>query len=283
MKFNLPENVHISVVIPNYNRSHELLRAVKSALAQTLAVHEILVCDDGSSDNSKQLIEELNHPKVKWIDCGKNGGPAAPRNIGVEKSSGNYIAFLDSDDEWLPVKLEKQLKCMQTLKLPLSCTNAFRMVNEENKGAYLSYDKDRITLIDFMRQNSVICSTVVIEKDFLVNTSLFPTDKHLVAFEDNALWLRLASQSDLAFVNECLIYYKDDSQTSIRNKWQFDSWDVFGVVFTDFKKWASKKGINFTPLQKKELKRLFGRIKRKGAASDWEKMKLNIKKIIGKA
>lgn len=279
----MPESkTDISVIIPNYNRSHELIRAVKSALFQTISVHEILVCDDGSTDNSRHLISELNHPNVKWIDCGKNGGPAIPRNIGIEKSTGNYIAFLDSDDEWLPVKLEKQLQHMETLQLPVSCTNAFRVVNNVVKGPYLNFDKERISLIDFMRQNSVICSSVLVEKNFLNSKSVFPTDKKLIAFEDNALWLRLASGSDFAYVNECLINYKDDAEASIRNKWQFDSWDVFQLVFTDFKKWTAEKGIKLTSVQQYELKRLFGRIKRKGAPSGWELLKQRIKSIIGR-
>ncbi len=281
-EIKLPDSINISVVIPNYNRSHELIRAVKSALSQTLPVHEILVCDDGSTDNSKALITALNHPKVKWIDCGKNGGPAIPRNIGIEKSSGNYLAFLDSDDEWLPQKLQIQVDAMRQSGLPICSSNAYRIVNGENKGPYLTYSNERISLIDFMRQNSVICSTFMAEKALLQNTSYFPADKFLIAFEDNALWLRLAAKSDFTFVKECLINYKDDAQGSIRNKWNYDSWHVFDLVFTDFSKWAAEKKIALTSVQQQELKRLFGRIKRKGAPSKWENIKLSVKKLIGR-
>lgn len=278
----MSEIINISVVIPNYNRSHELLRAIKSCLIQTFTVFEILVCDDGSTDNSRQLVNELNHPKVKWLDCGKNGGPAIPRNIGIKESKGNYIAFLDSDDEWLPSKLEQQIEVMQKTGLKIVCTNAYRILNGENKGAYLSFNKSTITLSDLMQQNTFICSTVLAEKFILLNTSLFPIDANLIAFEDYALWLRLSSQTNIAFVNQCLVNYKDDAQASIRNKWNYDSWDVFQVVFTDFKKWIQLKNIHLKPEQKHELNRLFARIKRKGAPSDWEKIKLNVKKIIGR-
>lgn len=85
------------------------MKAVTSALNQSYSVHEILICDDGSTDNSKELISNLNNPKIKWIDSGKNGRPAIPRNIGIKNAEGNWIAFLDNDDEWLPYKLEKQV------------------------------------------------------------------------------------------------------------------------------------------------------------------------------
>ena len=104
------DDVKISVIIPNYNRSELLKKAITSVLNQSYAVLEILVCDDGSTDNSKEVIEQFNNQTIKWIDCGKNGRPAIPRNIGVKKAKGNYIAFLDNDDEWLPTKIEEQVK-----------------------------------------------------------------------------------------------------------------------------------------------------------------------------
>src|ERR1700739_3316319 len=100
----------VSVIIPTYNRQNTLLRAVKSVLQQTYTVHEILICDDGSDDDSKKIITELKSEKIKWLDCGKNGMPSIPRNKGIQYSTGDWIAFLDSDDEWLPNKTETQLK-----------------------------------------------------------------------------------------------------------------------------------------------------------------------------
>jgi len=89
----------VSVVIANYNRSDMLVKAIQSALEQTYSVLEILVCDDGSTDDSREKVKALNNEKVQWIDSGKNGRPAIPRNIGLSKSKGDWIAILDNDDE----------------------------------------------------------------------------------------------------------------------------------------------------------------------------------------
>ncbi|MBK8586703.1 MAG: glycosyltransferase family 2 protein [Bacteroidetes bacterium] len=78
----------VSVVIANYNRSDMLVKAIQSALEQTYSVLEILVCDDGSTDDSREKVQALNNEKVKWIDSGKNGRPAIPRNIGLSRVKG---------------------------------------------------------------------------------------------------------------------------------------------------------------------------------------------------
>ena len=267
----------ISVVIPTYDRGKELILAVKSASNQSFPVWEILVCDDGSSDNSKQLISELNDPKVKWIDCGKNGGPAIPRNKGIEQSSGNWIAFLDSDDEWLPTKLEKQMEAIQTLSVLASCTNASRIRLGKDEGAYLKYSKNIITLADLMHSNSIICSSVLVNKQLLLSTSLFPIDKHLIAFEDFALWLRLTTKSNFAYVNESLVKYFDNVETSIRSGFQMDSWDVYGIVMPDFKTWVKNNKVNLSAFQKQELKALTKRIKNKGIPTAWDELKRKTK------
>lgn len=270
----------ISVIIPTYNRAAELIVAVKSASSQTFPVYEILICDDGSSDNSRQLITELNNPKVRWIDCGKNGGPAIPRNIGIKQSSGNWIALLDSDDEWLPTKIEKQIEAIQQLSLLACCTNALRIRFGEDKGPYLDYSKNSIGLTDLFHQNSIICSSVIVSKDLLSTISGFPEDKKLIAFEDYALWLRLSTQSNFAYLSEPLVKYFDNVETSIRSGFKMDTWDVYSIVIPDFINWIKNHNINLTAFQKQELNALTKRIKNKGIPTVWDKIKHKIKVII---
>jgi glycosyltransferase involved in cell wall biosynthesis len=267
----------ISVVIPTYNRATELILAVKSASSQTFPVHEILICDDGSSDNSKQLITELNNPIVKWIDCGKNGGPAIPRNMGIKQSSGNWIALLDSDDAWCPTKIEKQVEAVQRLSVLASCTNASRMRFGEDKGPYLDYSKDSIGLTDLFHQNSIICSSVIVSKDLLSTISNFPEDKNLIAFEDYALWLRLSTKSNFAYLSEPLVKYFDNVETSIRSGFKMDTWDVYSIVIPDFIMWIKNGRVNLPDFQKQELKALTKRIKNKGVPTVWDKLKRKIK------
>lgn len=254
----------ISVVIPTYNRAKDLVKAVSSALDQSYPVTEVLVCDDGSSDDSKARIAEIHDPRVKWIDCGKNGGPAIPRNIGVKQSTGQWIAFLDSDDSWLPEKLEKQVQAVEKQKLKACCTNASRIRKGENAGPYASFQKENIRLIDLFYQNSVICSSVLAEKETLMRCSLFPESKAFTAIEDYVLWVRVATQSDFAYLDECLVNYFDNFETSIRSEHSNDSWAIFDKVFTDFRQWMKEKKIVLTSEQHKEFKLLQKRIKQKG-------------------
>ncbi|WP_063609592.1 glycosyltransferase family 2 protein [Shouchella clausii] len=100
----------VSVVIPTYNRANVLNRAVNSVLNQTYDNIELIVVDDASTDDTKSLLESITDKRFKYIKLDKNSKGKLPRNIGIKNSTGKYIAFLDSDDEWLPEKLELQIK-----------------------------------------------------------------------------------------------------------------------------------------------------------------------------
>lgn len=275
-------DLNISVVIPNYNRSQELVRAVKSALAQSTPILEVLVCDDGSTDDSKKRIEELNDPRVIWVDCGKNGGPAKPRNTGVSRAKGDWIAFLDNDDEWVSTKLEKQFDALHLHHGLLCSTNAIRMIDGKPSGSIVSHSGNTITLIDLMRQNSVVCSSVLVKKELLMDISLFPEEKELVSLEDHALWVRLATKTPFIFVDQDLVRYTDSASTSIRQGYDgLDSWSVFQKVFRNFSEWCISKRISLSKEQRIELSRLFVRIKNKGAISKWDEVILKVKQLAG--
>ncbi|MEJ5378239.1 MAG: glycosyltransferase [bacterium] len=102
----------VSVVIAAFNRAGTLSRSLKSVLDQTEADFEIIVVDDGSTDNTLALIPKLKDSRIRWETHGFNRGAAAARNTGVRAAKGKWIAFLDSDDEWLPGKLEAQLRLL---------------------------------------------------------------------------------------------------------------------------------------------------------------------------
>lgn len=100
----------VSVVIPTYNRAEFLPRAVESVLRQTVDDFELIVVDDASTDDTEAVVERFDDPRVEYVRHGTNRGGSAARNTGIERSSGEYIAFLDSDDEWYPRKLERQVE-----------------------------------------------------------------------------------------------------------------------------------------------------------------------------
>jgi teichuronic acid biosynthesis glycosyltransferase TuaG len=206
----------ISVVIPTYNRASDLKKAVASVLAQTYRVAEILVCDDGSTDNSKEVMEEIKSSRVRWIDCGRNGRPAIPRNAGIKQASSEWVAFLDSDDEWLPDKLEKQLVFITTKRYNAVCSNAFRMVKGQKPLPYLTYDKDIIKFDDLIKTNYVICSSMMVRRSLFANAGYFPEGADFKAIEDYALWLKIAARENIGYIATPLLNYTDDPAQSIR-------------------------------------------------------------------
>ena len=100
----------LSIIIPTYNRKKFLLRAINSIYHQSFQNFEILICDDGSSDSTMALVKSISQrdSRVRWISGKHSGGPATPRNRGLKFARGEWVAFLDSDDTWLPSKIEHQ-------------------------------------------------------------------------------------------------------------------------------------------------------------------------------
>ena len=112
-------NPKVSVIIPTYNRANLLARAIKSVLNQTFQDFELIVVDDGSTDNTRKVVEEFQKKdsRIKYIFQENSGGPAKPINTGIKNSKGEYITILEDDDEFLPQKLQKQVELFETLIL----------------------------------------------------------------------------------------------------------------------------------------------------------------------
>lgn len=209
----------VSVVIPTYNRKEKLLLAVTSVLNQTYAPLEILVCDDGSTDGTKEVIEELKSDiPVLYLNCGRNGLPAVPRNIGVSKAKGNYIAFLDDDDEWLPDKLKIQLAYMEKTGALICGTNAFRITDSAEKLPYFNFKTSVFTFEDCLVNNPLICSSVMVKTDFLRQTGTFAEQPEFRAVEDYLLWLKLSVFYSIHVLENPLVNYRDVPQSSIRKE-----------------------------------------------------------------
>lgn len=206
----------VSVIIPTWNRAHLLKKAIESALAQTLPPLEILVCDDGSTDNSFAMVRSLNNPKVKWIVGKHTGLPAVVRNRGIKKSKSDWIAFLDSDDEWLPKKLEKQLDLIKKTNYLAVCCNAYGINSQGERKKYLDYQKDTITFSDLIKVNYVILSSAVIHRSLLRKCLGFPEGQKFRNAPDYSLWLRVLTQTNFAYLDEILVNYLDEPEKSIR-------------------------------------------------------------------
>lgn len=208
----------ISVIIPTWNRAETLSKAIQSALNQTLPPFEVLICGVSGSPDQK-VVNSINDSRVRWVDGGRDGLASIPRNRGIRASKGDWLAFLDSDDEWLPDKLEKQLKHVTRMKCDAVCSDAIRYIPSQGyAGTVLNGEisGDLISFLLLTNNNYVVCSSVLIKKGIVEKCNGFPEDKSLKVGEDYALWLRTATLTDFAFVNEPLLIYRDEPQTSIR-------------------------------------------------------------------
>ncbi len=228
----------VSVVIPTWNRSALLERAIRSALSQTHPPLEVLVCDDGSTDDSEKVVRSIDDSRVQWLTGERAGRPAVPRNRGIKASRGEWIAFLDDDDVWLPEKLERQLEKANRTGCLAVCCNAFRITPDSETNHLLDWDSECLSFFDLLALNRVICSSVLIHNSLFDVVRGFSESPKLIVGEDYALWLRVSTQTDFAYNAEPMLQYKDDPENSIRNKGRSNNIQI-KLVLNDFLDWTS--------------------------------------------
>ncbi|MBI1920669.1 MAG: glycosyltransferase family 2 protein [Geobacter sp.] len=233
----------ISVIIPTWNRASLLGKAIRSALSQTIPPMEVLVCDDGSTDNTRQVMDAIGDARVRLLTGARGGRPAIPRNRGIREAKGEWLAFLDDDDEWVPEKLERQLDHARKLDCRAACSDAVRLLTGHGTdGSYLSLAMDRLNFSALLHVNQVICSSAMIHRSLIPLVEGFPEDEALKALEDYSLWLRVATQTDFAYVAEPLVMYRDQLEDSIRTHGQGE-WEQRRRVLANLLRWLAGKGL----------------------------------------
>jgi glycosyltransferase involved in cell wall biosynthesis len=204
----------VSVVIPAYNRAKLLQRAIDSAVIQRIENIEIIVVDDGSADQTIQLIENLGRsdPRIRLERHIHNKGEAAARNTGVRAARGRYIAFLDSDDEWLPGKLSAQLELLQQSPPAVAAAITGQMIVDLDGGASEVCDwtdKLPISGLNLLKLGCGIGmgNTFMVRSDVFAKVGYF--DESLPLFVDLDWLCRFLEYFEIAKVNQVLIrYYK---------------------------------------------------------------------------
>jgi glycosyltransferase involved in cell wall biosynthesis len=206
-------NPKVSVIIPTYNRAKILPRTIESVLNQTFKDFELIIVDDGSTDNTKQTVGEFQKrdSRVKYIWQENFGAPAGPKNTGIKNAKGKYIAFLDDDDEWLPEKLERQIKLFSNSSGNLGFVGCNILVVEEKTKKIIkklkmpSYPKE-IFLKKLLEGNFIFTSSsILIKREVLNKVGLF--DTNLKYADDWDLWLRISENFSFDFVPEYLLKY----------------------------------------------------------------------------
>lgn len=230
----------ISVIIPNFNRAALLKLAIESVLQQTFPVLEIIVCDDGSTDKAQTVVESFGKEVVKWLSCGKSGRPAIPRNKGIQAAKGNFIAFLDNDDTWHPTKLQLQIEELKK-GFGMVCTNAMRVFDGVSISKLHATNGDStFNFYHMVTTNQVVCSSVIIKKELLVEAGGFPESSQLKALEDYALWLRVSALTEIRYIDAALVNYTDEASGSIR-KDSLSTAQQMKLIYNDFNAWLKKR------------------------------------------
>jgi len=199
----------VSVVIPTYNYAQYIEEAIDSALVQTHKGCEIIVVDDGSTDDTKGVVSQYRS-EIRYI-YQKNQGLSAARNTGVRNSEGEYIAILDSDDLWLPSKIEKQIKLFEAnsrLGLVYSDGLVFGEElawNDLSFGGNMNFYRGRI-FDKLLLGNFIPCPSVVIKRGCFDKVGLF--DINLGACEDWDMSLRISSHYEVDYVEELLVKHR---------------------------------------------------------------------------
>jgi glycosyltransferase involved in cell wall biosynthesis len=195
----------VSVVMPAYNVAWCVRRAVDSALAQSLRELEVIVINDGSTDDTLEVLASYDDA-IKVIDQA-NGGMSHARNAGIRAARGKYVAFLDADDWWLPEKLARQVELLDSRPELGFCSTAARV--EDPQGELLNLwrcTRARGNMLEtIIAENAAVaggCSAVMVRRELFEQVGLF--DESLRGFEDPDLWMRLAAVCRYACIDEPL-------------------------------------------------------------------------------
>lgn len=190
----------VSVIIPAYNAARYLKNAVASVLFQTFKDWELLIVDDGSTDDTQAVVNSFTDPRIKYIRQ-ENAGVASARNVGLGQAAGRYIAFLDADDIWIRNKLELQMAFMRSKNAAFTFTAYCTW--EDKVADSLHLVPAVVTYRDMLSTRPIKCSTVIIDKQQVVPT--MPDTFH----EDLACWLKILKGGFVAHgLNEELCRYR---------------------------------------------------------------------------
>jgi glycosyltransferase involved in cell wall biosynthesis len=198
----------VSVVIPTRDRLALLRRALASVLLQSEQDFEIIVVDDASSDGTRQYLTELasGEPRISVVRNDSPKGGAGARNAGIARSRGKWIAFLDDDDEWSPVKLEKQLHALQTTLAAVACSCAYTLLRESGAATRRAVPEN-VTLQELLLENPLggasmcVCSSAVLRE-------IGAFDAAFVSGQDLDLWVRLRQRGPIIGYGEALVLHR---------------------------------------------------------------------------
>lgn len=230
----------VSIITPAYKAGAFIAETIHSVQKQNYRHWEMLIVDDCSPDNTCDVVEAkmASDPRIRLLRHTDNGGPAKARNTALAQARGRYIAFLDSDDLWLPQKLERQLKFMCEQKAVISFTCFRRISADGSKQGRLVAIPKRLTYGQLLRNTAIATSTAIVDRDLSG-----PFAMKLTYYDDFTLWLDLLKRGFVAHgLREDLMRYRVLGKSVSRNKGKSARmvWNTYrqveglGVVFASW-------------------------------------------------
>ncbi len=220
--------VFFSIVMPLYNKELSVSRAVHSVLGQSHSDFELLIVDDGSTDNSLEVARRFQDPRIRVLTK-VNGGASSARNLAIENASGEFVAFLDADDEWRADFLEKMVRLIDVYPQAVLYSSAYMNVEagKDNKLVRFSDTGDHFEVGCLANYFSGILqmgasinnsSTSVVRLQQFRDGLSFPTN--IRTYEDHAVWYRLALKGEVAYIPEGLSCIHKDSENRSAGSWR---------------------------------------------------------------
>lgn len=208
-----------SIVIPTYNHAEFIGRCIESLLCQTYQNWEAIIVNNFSEDNTIEVVERYNDPRIRLINNANGGVIAVSRNKGLSLAKGNWICFLDSDDWWYPNKLEASLKYLDKYDLVYHNLDKNYSANKSNGKVYGRQLYGDITKDLLVNGNGIPNSSVIIRKKIIDEIGFISEDKNLIAVEDSDYWIRAAFVTNkFKFINQSLGAYWIGENISVSEK-----------------------------------------------------------------
>lgn len=188
----------VSVIIPTYNRASYLKEAIESVLAQTYKDFELIIVDDGSTDNTEEVVRSFDDERIIYKKKQREGHPGKTRNVGLDLARGEYIAFLDDDDLWLPEKLEEQIKALEQYHFRV-CYTIYSIFGKADKRDIHTppkqIAKSGFLFLDLIKFGSFVATpTICIKKEVFEKVGKFAEVEELRSGQDYEMWLRIAEK-----------------------------------------------------------------------------------------
>lgn len=240
----------VDVIIPNYNETLLLSRAVDSVISQGKIVNRVIIVDDGSDEKTIQYLNSKfsGIDRIQVVHSIRHNHPGVMREIGINLSDSEWIAFLDADDFWEPDKLRKQLAFAIENKYQVVCSDANLYRNLEKIGRIYHFEVEpKISTWQLLQENIIINSSAVVRRECFQKIGGYPREFHHRGVEDYSLWLRLSTHFEIGFINEPLVNYEDqiDSLGKKQNV------NLRNVAILDFIFWSKSRAPKLIKLYSK--------------------------------